>query len=335
METKPAQSQTTTFTAEASYYFGLSELRMAAHKAMLRLERNTRMRRLPHVTWLRAFDAAARHSSFTAAADELHLTPAAVSQQVRLLEKRLGAELFKRLPKGVALTDVGQAYAQPLRKSFLEMEQATDGLFRGQRKATLRVRSSISFAALVLAPRLKRFRERHPEIEIDLFTTVWSDRMTDAGIDLDIRYGDGDWPERKIWPLQVDDAVVVCHPDHAASLGDDLSIEGLAAAGVVQVVGSETDWGRLSDKYGLNVPVPVHWMKADSSLIALQILASGHGSALISRSFARQYLENGALIAPVPYEIPMLQKFFLVQYDDTKHTPEVEVFRDWLTSEEF
>ena len=293
------------------------------------------MRRLPHVTWLRAFDAAARNSSFAAAADELHLTPAAVSQQIRLLEKQLGAELFKRLPKGVALTDVGQAYAQPLRKSFLEMEKATDGLFRVQRKATLRVRSSISFAALVLAPRLNAFREQHPEIEIELFTTVWSDRMTDAGIDLDLRYGDGDWPERNIWPLEVDDAVVVCHPDHASSLGDDLSIEGLAAASVVQIVGSETDWGRLSDKYGLDLPVPVHWMKADSSLIALQILAAGHGSAIISRSFAGHYLETGALIAPVRFEIPMLQKFFLVQYDDTGKNSEIRIFKDWLVSRQF
>jgi len=293
------------------------------------------MRRLPHVTWLRAFDAAARHSSFTAAADELHLTPAAVSQQIRLLEKQLGAELFKRLPKGVALTDVGQAYAQPLRKSFHEMQQATDGLFRVQRKATLRVRSSISFAALILAPRLNAFRTLYPEIEIELFTSIWSDRMTDAGIDLDIRYGDGGWPERNILPLEVDDAVVLCHPDHASSLGEDLSIEGLAAADVVQVVGSETDWGRLSDTHGLDLPVPVHWMKADSSLIALQIIAAGHGSAIISRSFADQYLKSGALISPVPYGIPMRQKFFLVQYDDAKHSPEIEIFKEWFTTQTF
>ena len=319
----------------AIQYFGQSELRTAPHSIMLRGERGTRMRKLPHVTWLRAFDAAARHGSFAAAADELHLTPAAISQQVRLLEKQLGAELFKRLPKGVALTDVGQAYAQPLRKSFLEMEQATDGLFRVQRKATLRVRSSISFAALILAPRLNAFRARHPEIEIELFTSVWSDRMTDAGIDLDIRYGDGDWPERTILPLDVDDAVVTCHPDHAASLGEDLSIEGLAAASVVQVVGSETDWGRISDKYRLDLPVPVHWMKADSSLMALQILSAGHGSAIISRSFADHYLKTGALIAPVPYEIPMLQRFFLVEYEDKKQTREIEIFQDWLMTQKF
>lgn len=293
------------------------------------------MRKLPHVTWLRAFDAAARNSSFAAAAEELNLTPAAVSQQIRLLEKQLGAELFKRLPKGVALTDVGQAYAQPLRKSFREMERATDGLFRAQRKTTLRVRASISFAALILAPRLGTFRDLHPEIEIELFTSVWSDRMTDAGIDFDIRYGDGDWPERNMWPLDVRDAVIVCHPAHAAALGDDLSVEGLAAAAVVQVVGSENDWERLSDRHGLDLAVPVHWMKADSSLIALQILAAGHGSAIISRSFAAQHLETGALISPVPFEVPMGQRFFLVQSDDARADPEIDTFKDWLISHDF
>ena len=99
-------------------------------------------------------------------------------------------------------------------------------------------------------------------------------------------------------------------------------------------MGSETDWGHLSDKHGLDLPVPVHWMKADLSLIALQILAAGHGSAIISRSFAAQYLETGALIAPVPFEIPMPQKFFLVQYADTPKSPEIEVFKDWLISEQ-
>lgn len=293
------------------------------------------MRRLPHATWLRAFDAAARHSSFTAAADELHLTPAAISQQVRLLEKQLGAELFKRLPKGVALTDVGQAYAQPVRKSFLEMEKATDGLFRVQRKSTIRVRSSISFAALVLAPRLNAFRALHPKIEIELYTSVWSDRTTDAGIDLDIRYGDGDWPEREMWPLEVEDGVVLCHPDHASALGENLSIADLAASSVVQIVGSETDWSRLSDMFGLDLPVPVHWMKADSSLIALQIIAAGHGSAIISRSFARQYLETGALTAPVPFEIPMSHRFFLVRYDDMKKGAEIDTFQNWLIAQQF
>ena len=95
----------------------------------------------PQVTWLRSFEAAARRGSFSAAADDLGLTPAAVSQQIRLLEKHLGAQLFERLPKGVVLTDTGQAYAQPIRKSFSEMQAATEGLFGSRSRKTVKVRS--------------------------------------------------------------------------------------------------------------------------------------------------------------------------------------------------
>ncbi|MFX0545111.1 LysR substrate-binding domain-containing protein [Roseovarius sp. S1116L3] len=290
------------------------------------------MRRLPHVTWLRAFEAAARHSSFTSAADELNFTPAAVSQQIRLLEQHLGVQLFKRLAKGVELTDVGQAYALPIRKSFQAMQTATDGLFRGQRESLIRVRSSISFAALILAPRLNEFRALHPEIEIELSTTVWADRMNDASIDLDIRYGDGNWPERNIHPLTLEPATIVCHPDYARSLADAPPAEALPGADIVQVVGSETDWDRWFEQNGYDLPRPAHWMKADSSLIALQILSAGHGCAIISRSFARQALNSGALVAPFAFEMPMQERFSAVERDHIGSRDDILRIIDWLNA---
>ncbi|MCR8725174.1 LysR substrate-binding domain-containing protein [Frigidibacter sp. ROC022] len=292
------------------------------------------MRRLPHVTWLRSFEAAARHSSFSAAADELHLTPAAVSQQIRLLERHLGIQLFKRLAKGVELTDLGQAYALPIRKSFLEMQTATDGLFSDRRKSRLRVRSSISFAALILAPRLNGFRRLYPEVEIELSTTVWADRMSDASIDLDIRYGEGDWPEHSIHPLPIAAETIVCHPDYAGTLTGAPPAEALCAADIVQIVGSETDWDRMLDRFGADRPRPSHWMKADSSLIALQILGGGHGCAIISRSFARHDLEVGRLVAPFGVEIPMGQSFYLVERDDLGSRPDAGAFIDWIRDEQ-
>ena len=292
------------------------------------------MRRLPHVTWLRAFEASARHSSFTSAAEELHLTPAAISQQIRLLEKHLGIQLFKRLAKGVELTEVGQAYALPVRRSFLEMQAATDGLFSAQRNSAIRVRSSISFAALILAPRLNAFRQQHTEIEIELSTTVWADRMNGASIDLDIRYGDGDWPEHNIHPLNLDAATIVCHPDYASSLGDNPTAGALRAAHIVQVAGSETDWDRMFEQCGFDEPRPAHLMKADSSLIALQILAAGHGCAIISRSFAKDALESGKLVAPFSLAIPMQRQFFLVEHDEIKHRVDAKKFIDWMRAED-
>jgi LysR family glycine cleavage system transcriptional activator len=288
------------------------------------------MRRLPHVTWLRSFEAAARHSSFSSAADELNLTPAAVSQQIRLLEQHLGIQLFKRLAKGVELTDVGVAYAIPVRKSFLEMQSATDGLFRIQRKSVVRVRCSISFAALILAPLLRSFSGLHPDIEVELSTTVWADRMNGASIDLDIRYGEGGWPEQRIHPMPVDVATIVCHPDYAETLKALPAAEALRTAAIVQVQGSETDWDRLFEKYAFPGLRPAHWIKADSSLIALQILAAGHGCAIISNSFARRYLEEGTLIAPYDMQIPMGGNFNLVERDDLGNRADVKTLVDWL-----
>ncbi|WP_299822706.1 LysR substrate-binding domain-containing protein [uncultured Jannaschia sp.] len=286
------------------------------------------MRRLPHVTWLRSFEAAARHSSFSAAADELSLTPAAVSQQIRLLEQHLGIPLFTRLAKGVQLTDLGLAYAIPVRKSFLEMQSATNGLFRVQGKSVVRVRCSISFAALILAPLLHDFARLHPEIAVELSTAVWSDRIDGSNVDLDIRYGEGDWPEQTMHPMPVADATIVCHPDYAGQLGPDLA--SLAEADIVHVVGSETDWDRLFVQCGVEGPRIDHWMKADSSLIAMQILAGGHGCAIISRSFARHALADGRLVAPFRVNLPMGANFMLVERDDLRGRRDVRTLIDWL-----
>lgn len=294
------------------------------------------MRRLPHVTWLRSFEAAARHSSFTAAAEELFLTPAAVSQQIRQLEHHLGIRLFKRLPKGVQLTDIGQAYAIPVRKSFVEMQAATDGLFRVQSKSVVRVRCSISFAALILAPLLRDFAQDYPEIDVELSTAVWSDRMEGAEIDLDIRYGEGAWPEPNVHPLPVEGVTVVCHPDYAARLGTEPTAETLGKADIVQIVGSETDWDRLLQAIGADVPRPHPWMKADSSLIALQILSAGHGCALISRSFARRALAEGRLVAPYALSLPMQENFVLVERDDLggSRNRGAGLLIDWLLAQD-
>lgn len=292
------------------------------------------MRRLPHVTWLRSFEAAARHSSFSAAADELHLTPAAVSQQIRQLEHHLGIQLFKRLPKGVQLTDIGQAYAQPVRKSFVEMQAATDGLFRIQSKSVVRVRCSISFAALILAPMLRDFARLHPDIDVELSTAVWSDRIDGAGVDLDIRYGEGDWPEQTIHPIPVQSGILVCHPDYAEMLGDVPSAEVLGAADIVQIQGSETDWDRLFDQLDIEGPRPSHWMKADSSLIAMQILSAGHGCAVISRSFVRRDLAAGRLVTPFDLSLPMQANFALVERDDLRGRRDVQSFVDWLLTQD-
>lgn len=127
---------------------------------------------LPHVAWLKAFDATARHSSFSATAAGLNLTPAGIRQQIRLLENHLNTHVFERRPRGVVLTDIGQAYAQPIRNSFIDMAAATDGLFGAKTKRTVKVRASISRAALLITPQLDKFHQLHPDIFVRLTTSI-------------------------------------------------------------------------------------------------------------------------------------------------------------------
>lgn len=287
------------------------------------------MPQLPHVTWLRAFDAAARHSSFSAAADELSLTPAAISQQIKLLEQHLGVQLFTRLPRGVSLTDTGHAYAQPIRKSFADMQGATEGLFDTNRKRTVRVHASISYAALVVAPQLAAFHQICPGVDVRLTTAVWTDHLADGPIDVEIRYGHGDWAERDIRHLGHRFGHVVCHPDYAASFGDDLTFAALAAD-AVQIIGSELDWSQMAEHFGLDGLPVMGGAKVDSSLIALQIIAGGGGAAIVSENFTQRYIEQGLLVSPFEYRLPLARSFFLIAHDDAQKRTEVSQVCDWL-----
>lgn len=288
------------------------------------------MRRLPHVSWLSTFEAAARHGSFAAAADELNLTPAAVSQHIKLLEETLGMKLFKRLPKGVELTDIGQAYAQPVRQSFVDLQTATDGLFQTKTQTTLHVRASISFGVIVLAPRLNEFRALHPEIDIVLSTTVWSDRLNDATIDVDIRYGNGDWPERDIWQLRRGHASLICSPHVANTLQGDPA--QLKCADIVSIVGSENDWSRMFDELGVKNVVPSTWLSVESSLLALESVAAGRGIAIVDTLFTQNYVKRGDLVMPFEQAVPTTQNFYMVANPDHKIRASVACFRDWVSS---
>jgi LysR family glycine cleavage system transcriptional activator len=288
------------------------------------------MRTLPHVTWLRTFEAASRHGSFTAAADELRLTPAAVSQQIKLLEETLEVKLFKRLPKGVKLTDIGQAYAKPVRASFVGLQTATEALFQPKRKTTLRVRASVSFGALVLASRLAEFQALHPEIDIVLSTTVWADRMSDATVDVDIRYGAGDWPEENIWSLGDGKASLVCNPADAVHLQSEPAL--LKDADIVPIIGSENDWALMFQKLGLECPLPAPWMPVDSSILALEVIASGRGMAIVNIMFSRSYINRGLLVEPFSTTLETRNNFYIVARVDQNKQPHIAKFHEWLAT---
>ena len=295
---------------------------------------------LPHVTWLRAFEAAARHSSFSSAAEELHLTPAAVSQQIRLLEQHIGVQLFKRLARGVELSAQGQAYALPIRKAFQDMQNATAGLFEISRRRKIHIRASITYGTLFLAPLLPTFQMLYPDVDVHLSTAVWSDRMDDEAIDIDIRFGNGDWGERHMVQLGHEVARVICNPAQVTALGEDLTVEALAAGRRVLVLGSEVEWQRLSERFDLTLPASASVTKVDSSLMALQVIAGAVGgagnrgaTAIMHERFAARYEAQGQISSPFDYRLPMREAYYLIVKDQAMDREEVRLFRDWLLTQ--
>ena len=287
---------------------------------------------LPPPTWLRTFESAARLGSFSAAADELGLTPAAVSQQMRLLEQHLKTTLFERLPRGVALTDKGAAYAQPVRKGLDDIHSATGHLFGTAKRKTIKVRVAISCAALIIAPRLHEFQQAHPDIDVELSTFVWANRFEDGISDLDIRFGFGDWTDGDVTHLGHEYAVPVCSPGFLASFGPSASLADLTAKHCYMIQGSEADWPDLFQQMGISMPMETKVTHVDSSLLALQAMSAGSGITIVLESFAQPFIDSGVAVLPVEDKLAIPRAHFLVARDGAERRQEIRAFCDWVKS---
>src|SRR5215469_8883962 len=176
-------------------------------------------RSLPPLNALRSFDAAARHRSFTRAAEELCVTQGAVSHQVKALETELGLQLFKRERNGLVITDAGRAYHAVVRDVFDRLELGTDRLLQRQRSGTITVSTSPDFAAKWLVSRLGRFAEAYPEIELKLSATMHHVDFAREDVDLAIRHGDGNWLGLNAVNLTAEELFPVCSPALMTSRG--------------------------------------------------------------------------------------------------------------------
>ncbi|MEM6624936.1 MAG: LysR family transcriptional regulator [Pseudomonadota bacterium] len=307
------------------------------------------MTHLPSPNWLRTFEAAARLGGFTAAGTALGLTPAAVSQQIRALESHLGFRLFERQARGVALTEMGQAYLPSVRRAFEDLEAATAGLFGGGGAAAVTVRAPISFTALCLVPRLADFHARFPAASVRLCTALWAETAEDSTIDLDIRYGDGQWNAAEVVRLSAPVSVLVCPPDTAAgsnatggsatndpAADDPVALLRHVARRAIQVSGYESFWAALFRQHGLDGLEVAGTLAADSSLIALEMVAGGLGAAIISRDLAASHLGAGRVIAPSGCALTHRNAHYLVRpHRDQGPSPDALLFRDWLLSQSF
>lgn len=286
---------------------------------------------LPPLPWLRAFEAAARHGSFTAAAAEINLTQAAVSHQVRSLERHLGFALFERLPRNLRLTDMGSAYLPSIRKAFDELSASTAGLFGSLGEQSLTIRAPVSYAVLWLAPRIKTFTQTYPDIDIRLCSAIWADALADETTDIEIRFGDGLWPGFQIELIRNEGAIPLCAPQFGAEDDFRSYLADRQSGPLLHVTGHENLWRRLMREIGLREPEIGGGIMADTSLAALELAASGIGPVVMLRSFGQSALTTNRLIQPLDVELPLDQAHYLLLPDTgTRLKPEVVLFREWL-----
>jgi LysR family glycine cleavage system transcriptional activator len=286
-------------------------------------------KRLPPLNWLHAFEVSAAHLNFTKAAGELNLTQAAISQQIKSLESQLGVTLFKRLPRGLELTEAGKAYIPVVRESIEKLVIATDELFSQDRNRALNIRVNLVFFTNWLAPRLEKFRGLHPEINLRFSSNIWLDEeQKDA--DLEIRYGQGNWRGFKSHRLSYDQLIPVCSPNYFDPLIADLQPQMIKDYTLLHVIGYKEGWGHWLTKTGHSELKAKQNIQLDTLISALELAKQGSGLALGRSSLVEQLLDNGQLIAPFGQEISTSEAFFLTIPDNQYGHPNADIFRDWL-----
>jgi LysR family transcriptional regulator, glycine cleavage system transcriptional activator len=284
---------------------------------------------LPPLVWLRSFEAAARHLSFTDAAIELNLTQAAVSKHVKSLELHLRQPLFVRGPRSLQISKTGEAYLPKVRDAFERLSVGTREVFGGQRTHELTLRCAASFAVNWLAPRLPEFLKSHPGTDIKIVSSIWNAESGPDVYDLDIQYGTGKWRDMRSSRLSWETITPLCTPTTARELSqpDDLRNQRL-----LHVLGYQEGWGTWLQAAGASSVNPGQGLKFDTSLMAFEMAAQNVGVALGRSSLSMRVRAEGRLVAPFDLDLPIDEGFYLLEPLTHDRHPEASSFVEWITA---
>lgn len=291
---------------------------------------------------LRAFEAAAWHQSFSAAAAELHVTSAAVGQQVRTLEAWLGITLFNRSYSGTARlvpTDVAREALPDIREGFDRLRMGLARLKEGSLSTGLTVTVSPAFAAKWLLPRIERFQLAHPQIDVLLDTNLRPVDFIAEGMDIGVRYGVGHWPGLTAIKMMDEEMYPVCAPTYPLLKAGRLSGNKLPQATLIHDLSMAGDpayptWRTWLDATGYTDVNAEHGLRINNSAAVLQATIDGHGLALGRSVMLRDDLAAGRLIRPFGDAIRLLEfAYYIVFRPEVAGLAKIQAFRDWLLEE--
>lgn len=287
--------------------------------------------RLPPLTAVRYFECAARHLSFTKAAQELNVTHSAISHQIRALEEWLGEPLFRRLNRSLVLTEAGQLFLKPVREAFDKLAEATRLLKARDGSGSLTVSTMPSLAAKWLVPRLRSFRERHPDIEVRISATEQLVDFSRDDVDLALRYGRGDWPNVTVEKLLSESLYPVCSPKLLDGPMPLRKPEDLLQHQLLWDYDWRSDmWERWLDAAGIKGAKTRRPLSFNFSSLMLQAAVDGLGVALSQSVLAAEDLAAGRLVRPFDISLPAEFAYYVVYPPASAKRAKVTAFRNWL-----
>ena len=298
------------------------------------------------LTALKVFEATARHGSFSKAAEELHVTPGAVSQQIKTLEDLLGVRLFHRLHRRLELTEAARAGLDSLAEGFARLGEAVTLIRAGGGERELRIWTPPSFAARWLVPRLGDFTRAHPDIEIGISASVEmigtghsveltaAERFSQSDIDIGIFFGRGEYADCRADLLLPGCLVPLCSPAlieghehplrkpedlaHHRLLHDDTAYEG------------RIDWEGWLEEAGIDGIETDHGLRFNQVTLALKAATDGQGVVLSNKHLAQADIEAGRLVIPFGPEIELQHAFYVISLADRADEPRIKTFREWI-----
>ena len=286
-----------------------------------------KFRKLPPLNELAAFEAIARHRSFTKASKELFITPSAISQRLRQLEAHLDARLLVRDRRTVQLTAQGARYLEAVREALSKLAQASASFSEGGSR-TVRVGIVPALASNWLIYRLRDFHQRFPGLDLEIQAAVAMAKVEAGEVDVALRWGRGDWPGLEKIKLFSDELLAVCSKTYLKEAGPLRRPADLQKA--VLLKNAIQPWKPWFKQAGLDWPEPEHGPSFSDSSLALQAAADGHGVALGRRLLVEHMLAQGTLVQLFDVRALIDEAFYVVYLEETLQRPEVVAFVDWI-----
>ena len=292
------------------------------------------LRRMPSLNALKAFEAAARHESFTRAAEELFVTQGAVSHQVKALETELGFKLFNRERQRLVITDAGREYLNVIRDAFDRISLGTARLTQRQSSGVLTVSTSPDFAAKWLVLRLGRFAEMHPEIDLRVSATMHRVDFAREDVDMAVRHGTGNasWSGLHGVRLTTEELFPVCSPQLLGGRGRRQKASAILKLPLLHL-DDHSGWMQWLASAHVQPTKPLQGLVMNRASMVIDAAVNGQGIGLARTTLAAWDLINNRLVAPFAEALPLTSAYWIVAPQATADLPKIATFRKWLLAE--